>query len=122
MSSELVFDSVIEKRIETEIITNAHNEYERAMKWISYLEHQLTFPFEAQCIYEMSSSPLEEGVIVTVIGLNSKMSAEEMFVTIHWKDETYDVPLSQLEGIDADHKTLQGIICWRYWVSCGYSF
>ena len=118
----MAFASTIQIRIETEIIADAHNEYERAIKWISYLEHQLTFPFEAQCIYEMSSSPLKEGVIVTVIGLSTKISAEEMFVTVHWKDETYDVPLFQLEGIDADHKTLQGMIDWRYWVSCGYSF
>ena len=122
MASELVFDSKTEERIEREVIADAHNEYERAIKWISYLEHQLTFPFEAQCLYEMSSSPLKESVIVSVIGLNTKLSVEEMFVTVNWQDKTYDVPLSQLEGIDADNKTLQGITDWHYWVSCGYSF
>jgi len=122
LSSEVIFDSNIEKRIEAEVLAGADNEYERAIKWVSYLERQLTVPFQAECICATDASPLKLGALVEVTGLNTKMCQKNMFVTIDWKGETCDVPLSQLEGINVDDETLRGLTDWNYWVSCEYSF
>jgi len=46
----------------------------------------------------------------------------EMFVLIRWERRRLAVPLSQLEGIRADRKTLQAIGDWHYWTTKGYEF
>ena len=46
----------------------------------------------------------------------------EMFVTIKWQKRTLAVPLSQLEGIEVDQETTEGIEDWHYWIGRGYEF
>ena len=114
-------DPVREERIENEIIVDAYGPEEQAMGWYNYLDDTLQFPFSARCIVRRSTSPLEPGEEVEVVGMAPDEECEhEMFVLIRWKQRQLAVPLMQLEGIQVDEETQQAIEDWHYWVNQGY--
>jgi hypothetical protein len=112
-----------ERRIQQEIVPDAHNAEEQAMGWYYYLEEQLRFPFRAKCVAPRAISPLRKGQVVDVVGLASADECEcEMFITVPWEKRTLAVPLAQLEPIRADQATQQAVADWLYWVEQGYEF
>lgn len=120
---EVKTDKAREERIHMEVIVDAYDEIERALGWYYYLDNQLQFPFSAKCIEERSSSPLEVGNKVEVIGMPPEKECErEILVTIEWGKKGLAVPLSQLQGVKVDQDTKQGLDDWRYWVKKGYRF
>lgn len=121
--SEVERDEAREHRIDNEAVVDAYGEVERAMGWYYYLEEKLTFPFSARCIARRPTSPLTVGDRVKVMRMPPEEECEhEMFVTVLWKGQKLAIPLSQLEVIDADDKTREGVEDWNYWVSRGYQF
>jgi hypothetical protein len=60
-----------EARIIDEIIVDAYTGDERAMSWYYYLESELRFPFEAECIKQWPISPLRKGDKIRVTALAS---------------------------------------------------
>lgn len=120
---ELPTDKTRERRIMMEIVVDAYTESERAMGWYYYLEEGLQFPFRARCIKRRAVSPLGPGDEVEAIRMAPEEECgHEMFVLIRWERRRLAVPLSQLEGIRADRKTLQAIGDWHYWTRKGYEF
>jgi hypothetical protein len=118
-------DTERERRIEMEIVVDAHDSDERAMGWYYYLEDGLQFPFTAKCIGKRAISPLEVKDEVEVIDMPCEDEcSHEMFVTIRWgRKDGLAVPLSQLKPTsDADEQTRQAIEDWHYWVNMGYEF
>jgi hypothetical protein len=114
-------DEEREQRIVMEIIVDAYGPEEQAMGWYYYLEQTLIFPFAARCISERSSSPLEIGDQVKVVGMPPEEDCEhEMLVLIERKRRPLAVPLAQLEGAEVDDETRQAIEDWHYWVEQGY--
>jgi hypothetical protein len=114
-------DEAREERITMEAIVDAYGPEEQAMGWYYYLEDRLAFPFHAKCSYERRSSPLKRGETVEVIGMAPEEECmHEMFVEIRWLDRELAVPLAQLEAIDTDEPTQEGIADWHYWVARGY--
>jgi hypothetical protein len=112
-----------ERRIQQEIVADAHNAEEQAMGWYYYLEEQLRFPFLARCVASRAISPLRKGQEVDVLGLAPADECEsEMFITVPWEKRTLAVPLAQLEPIQADQATKQAVGDWHYWVEQGYEF
>ena len=104
------------KRIRSEILTDAYTADEQAISWCYYLERQITFPFQAQCIEERVISPLREDEEVRVIGMTDEVvSSREMFVLVEWMDREFGVPLSQLEVLDVDPDTREAVDDWHYW-------
>jgi len=115
-------DRTRERRITAEIVVDAYTESERAMGWYYYLEGTMRVPFLARCIKRRVISPLRPGEEVEVLGMAPEEECEhEMFVLIRWERYRLAVPLSQLEGIRADKKTLQAIGDWHYWTRKGYA-
>lgn len=53
-------DEKREQRITMEIVVDAYTPEERALSWYYYLEEHLGFPFTAECVQEMSQSPLKK--------------------------------------------------------------
>ena len=114
-------DEAREQRIEMEIIVDAYTPEEQALGWYTYLSDTLQFPFSARCIVGRTTSPLEPGEEVKVVGMAPDEECEhDMFVMIRWKGRQLAVPLMQLEGIQVDEKTQQAIEDWHYWVNRGY--
>ena len=112
-----------ESRIHEEIIVDAYGPEEQAMSWYYYLEDKLQFPFHAQCVASVPTSPLRKGESVEI----RKMAPEDncsadMLVMIHWSNRNLAVPLSQLKPIAVDESTRQAIEDWHYWVAQGYCF
>lgn len=106
-----------------EIVVDAYDESERAMGWYSYLEDQLHFPFLADCVRVISSSPLRKGERVEVLELADADACEsQMFVMVRLMDRSFAVPLAQLRPIDVSAETMQAIENWHYWVAQGYEF
>ncbi|MFA9418083.1 calcium-binding protein [Natrinema sp. HArc-T2] len=104
------------KRIRSEILTDAYTADEQAISWCYYLEREITFPFQAQCIEKRVISPLREDEEVRVIGMTDKVvSSREMFVLVKWMDREFGVPLSQLEVLDVDPDTREAVDDWHYW-------
>ena len=116
-------DDEREERVDMEIIVDAYDSEERAMGWYYYLEDNIEFPFQARCIAIRTTSPLELGDKVEVVGMAPAEDCEhDMFVLIPWKSRNLAVPLSQLEGVQVDEETQQGIEDWHYWVGQGRLF
>jgi hypothetical protein len=114
-------DEAREERIHMEIIVDAHDPEEQAMGWYNYLDDTLHFPFSARCVAHRTTSPLEPGDEVEVVGMAPEEECEhDMFVLIRWKPLQLAVPLMQLEGIQVDEETQQAIEDWHYWVNRGY--
>ena len=112
-----------ERRIQQEIVVDAHDGQEQAMGWYYYLEEQLRFPFPGKCIAQRAISPLRPGQQVEVAGLApSEECGHEMFVVATWEQQTLAVPLAQLEATRADKTTRQAVEDWHYWVGQGYEF
>jgi hypothetical protein len=112
-----------ECRIHEEIIVDAYGPEEQAMSWYYYLEDKLQFPFHAQCVASVPTSPLRKGDTVEIRKMASENScASDMLVMTRWKNRNIAVPLSQLKAIDVDKSTTQAIEDWHYWVAQGYCF
>lgn len=110
-----------EERIHMEIIVDAYGPEEQAMGWYYYLEDQMSFPFQARCILERATSPLEVEDEVDVVGMAPQDECEhEMFVLIRHGRRSLAVPLAQIEGLGMDEQTSQAIEDWHYWVAQGY--
>jgi len=113
-------DQERERRIELEIVPDAHDSEERAMGWFSYLEEKLNFPFTAKCITRRASSPLKVNDQVDVIGMAPEEECEhEMFVMMRWEKDGLAVPLSQLQPLDGGEETVRAIEDWHYWIKQG---
>ena len=112
-----------ENRIHEEIIVDAYGPEEQAMGWYYYLEDKLQFPFYAQCIASMPTSPLRKGDSVEIRKMAPEDSCtSDMLVMTRWKNRNIAVPLSQLKAIDVDESTAQAIEDWHYWIAQGYCF
>lgn len=119
-------DDSREERIDLEIVVDAYNEAERAMGWYYYLDNHLNFPFKAIWISRRRTSPLT-GEEVEVVGMSpEEYCSKEMFVEVLYKEgtveDTFSVPLSNIEAVDADPKTKEAIADWHYWIKQGYEF
>ena len=112
-----------ENRIHEEIILDAYGPEEQAMSWYYYLEDKLQFPFHAQCVASVPTSPLRKGDTVEI----RKMAPEgncpsDMLAMTRWSNRNLAVPLSQLKPIGADESTKQAVEDWHYWIAQGYCF
>ena len=114
-----------ERRIEMEIVVDAHDSQERAMSWYYYLEDRLQFSFMANCIAKRAISPLQLKDEVEVIDMPGEDEcSHEMFVTIRWdRAEGLAVPLAQLKPVRAtDAQTKEAVADWHYWRNMGYEY
>lgn len=112
-----------EIRIHDEIIVDAHGPEEQAMGWYYYLEEKLQFPFQAQCIASVPTSPLRKGDSVEIRKMAPEGSCSaDMLVMTRWSNRNVAVPLSQLKPIGVDESTGQAIEDWHYWIAQGYCF
>ena len=116
-------DDSREHRIDMEIVVDAYGEEERAMGWYNYLDDTLAFPFQARCIAEKRTSPLQRGEIVEVTGMAPvEDCTHDMLVDVQWQGRRLAVPLSQLEGMAVEDAVREAIGDWHYWVARGYAF
>ncbi len=124
MNKKAKRDPKRERRIEMEIVVDAHDDQERAMGWYYYLQEKLRFPFTATCVLKRAISPLRLKDEVDVTGMPGEDECEhEMFVTIRWEKNGLAVPLVQLKPIVAtDKQTKEAVEDWHYWTDMGYQF
>jgi Calcium binding len=93
-----------------EVVVEAYDEQERAMGGYTYLEEKRAFPFQARCITERRSSPLQPEEAVEATGIAPEEDCEhDMLVDVQWQRRSLAVPLSQLEGIGVDEATNEAI-------------
>lgn len=113
-----------EERIANEVTVDAYGSEEVMVGWLTYLQDNLSCPFQAECIEEMKISPLRKGEKVTVLEL---IDADEnlggdFFVRIEWMGRKMGVPLAQLKPLKVNKETRQAIEDWQYWKARGYLF
>ena len=112
-----------EIRIHDEIIVDAYGPEEQAMGWYYYLEEKLQFPFQAQCIASVPTSPLRKGESVEIRKMAPEDSCSaDMLVMTRWSNRNLAVPLAQLKPIGVDESARQAIEDWHYWIAQGYCF
>lgn len=121
--SEVEKDEEREYRISMEAIVDAYGGEEQAIGWYYYLDDKMQFPFQAKCIQERRISPLKAGEIVQVVQMSSEDECmREMFIEVEWQNQTFSVPLMQLQAITVDAETQEAVEDWHYWVARGYEF
>ena len=112
-----------EHRILYQIVVDAYNDTERAMGWYYYLKDAMQVPFNARCMSARSTSPLEIGQDLEVIGMADEDDCmSEVFVTVKHGRSTLAAPLAQLECRAAHQGTLQAVEDWHYWVGRRYQY
>ncbi len=111
-----------ERRIEMEIVVDAHDPEEQAMGWYYYLERKLKVPFTATCVAERAVSPPHKGDEVEILGMAPEEECRhEMFVMMRWEKRGLAVPLSQVKPIlKTARDTKEAVADWLYWVAQGY--
>ena len=109
-------DEEREHRIDFEVIVDCYDEYEQAMGWETYLGDKLDFPFKAKRLGKHGGSQVE------VLRMSDIDSIKGIFVEVELKGEIVDLPLEQIEPIDADEETQEGIEDWHYWIAQGHQF
>jgi hypothetical protein len=93
------------------------------LSWYYYLEDKIQFPFQAQCIASVPTSPLRKGDSVEIRKMAPEDSCStDMLVMTRWNNRNIAVPLSQLKAIGVDESTTQAIEDWHYWVAQGSCF
>jgi hypothetical protein len=124
MKKETPENKAREKRIRDEVTVDAYGSEEVMVGWLTYLQDNLNFPFEATCVEEMKISPLLEGEKVTVIELlDDDLNIDsEFFVRIEWMGRKMGVPLAQLKPLKVDKGTKQAVEDWQYWNARGHQF
>ena len=96
---------------------DAYGPEEQAMGWYYYLEEKIQFPFHAQCIASVPTSPLRKGDSVEIRKMAPEDScSSDMLVMTRWNNRNIAVPLYQLKPIGVDESTTQAIEDWHYWV------
>ena len=118
-------DDEREERIWNEAIVDAHDEEERSLGWYYYLADKISFPFPAKCTAIISTSPLDIGNEIEVIGMaDENVCRHEMLVTFSSdsQNRNIDVPLRQLKPEIANEATEEAIDDWKYWFNRGYEF
>ena len=121
--SKLKEDKNREYRITYVIVVDCYNEEERSTGWHCYLDENLKFPFQVQCLKERRGSPLRKGEKVKALAMSDiDLCSHEMFVDIEWSGRTLAVPLAQLKPIKANKKSVEAIEDWLYWIKMGYEF
>jgi hypothetical protein len=112
-----------EARIIDEIIVDAYTDEERAMSWYYYLEDELHFPFEAECVKQWPISPLRKGEKIQITALApTEHCAHQIPVLGRWGGRSLGVPLAQLRPVGVDKATAQAIADWHYWVAHEHQF
>jgi len=95
----------------------------RPWGWYYYLEDKIQFPFHAQCIASVPTSPVRKGDSVEIRKMAPEDScSSDMLVTTRRQNRNIAVPLSQLKAIGVDESTTQAIEDWHYWIAQGNSF
>ena len=111
-------DKKREARISNEIVVDAYNAEERALGWYYYLEQQISFPFEAECVKQRAVSPLRKGEKIQITALAPEDDCvQEILVLGRWGGRSLGVPLAQLKPTGADAETAQAIADWHYCVA-----
>jgi hypothetical protein len=113
-----------ENRIYNEILVEVYEREDAVMCWLTHLQDNLAFPFEAECIEEMKISPLRKGEKVTAFELldDDEDIGNDFFVLIEWNGRKMGVPLAQLKPLKVDKETKQAVEDWQYWKARGYQF
>jgi len=112
-----------EQRIADEAVVDAYDEVERAMGWFYYLEGKLNVPFKATCRSKRSTSPLNVGDTVEVVGMAAENDCmSEILVRLKLGKTKLSVPLAQLECHAIDEQTCEAVADWHYWVARGYEY
>ena len=78
----------------------------------------IQFPFHAQCVASVPTSPLRKGDSVEIRKMAPEDSCStDMLVMTRWNNRNIAVPLSQLKPIGGDESTNQAIEDWHYWIA-----
>jgi hypothetical protein len=116
-------NSAREQRIAHEIVVDAYTSAERSMSWYYYLDDKFDFPFRAKCVRTRTISPLKKGEEVEILAMAPEDDCmTEMFVVIRFAGRKLGVPLAQLEVVEGNKETREGVKDWRYWVDMKYEF
>ncbi len=116
-------DLSLDEIIENEIVCDAYGDEEISSGWYSYMEDCMTFPFEAECLYEINTSPLKVGECVEVIDIGEIESCNhEIHVKLNFCNRVFDVPLAHLKPLNVDNQTILAVRCWYHWLEKGYEY
>ena len=116
-------ESSIDEIIDNEIVCDAYGDEGISSGWYSYMEDCMTFPFEAECRCKISTSPLQVGERIEVIGIGEIESCNHgIHVKINFCNRVLDVPLAHLKPLNANKQTILAVKCWHYWLKKGYEY
>lgn len=83
--------------------------------WFDYLDKQLVFPFEARLAESDSYGPVRVGDVVRVLSFNNILDSYGILVDVKKDRSTYQVPLADLEVIEAvapQHPLVRAYVVW----------
>ena len=66
-------DEKRDKRIQTDVIVDAYTADEQVVSWCYYLEGEISFPLQVECIEEGTISSLRNGEEVPVVGTSDEV-------------------------------------------------
>jgi|SRR5271156_6382750 len=113
-------DPTRENRIHEQIIVDAYGPEEQAMGWYYYLEENMQFPFQAQCI---ATHPTSQRRVCR----SPTPGARRRMQQRHARDDPmarpeHGRPALAVEGRRRGSINETAIQDWHYWIEQGYCF
>ncbi|MEL6720025.1 MAG: calcium-binding protein [Bacteroidota bacterium] len=106
-------DQALQDFIDDEITVDCYDDWEVASAWETCLFDNLNFPFKAKApIKKRGQLPTMEKVEVVEF---AKLGGSIAYVGVDWNGMIFNVPLLDLEDIEADQESRKYIEAWRYW-------
>jgi hypothetical protein len=107
----------IQEIIENEIIVDCYTDEEVEMGWATYMEENLSFPFEAEYLVRKASGA-NEWKKIGIIGNDTDSSdyeGGEYYLSALLEDVDMIIPveISELRNVKADEHTLQTLQIWE---------
>jgi len=118
-----MIDTNHQHRVNSKILVDCYDAYQQGQGWTLYLLDNISCPFTAE--YSGNSKlSIKPNQTMTVLELvNSVYASEEDLecfmarVEVEIGDVLYEVPLEDLNTIDADKKTQQAIADWQFYIN-----
>lgn len=107
----------IKEIIENEIIVDAYGDEEVNVGWATYMEDNLSFPFEAEYLVRKASKPNEWKKVKIIENYTNSSNYEggEYYLSALLEDVDMIIPveISELRNVEADEDTLDTLQIWE---------
>jgi hypothetical protein len=98
-----------------QVISGTTTKREALQGWVGFLAQNLEFPFTAEVASYREQGPLQEGDVIDVRRISLVDDKHGVIVGVRFRNQQYDIPLFELEGLDELSANAQYVDDYAVW-------